>query len=191
MRLFTAIELPEPVREYLLRIRTALAKSVDLADAVSWVKPENLHVTLKFLGEVPDETAGELATSLGRIQVASMRLAVDHIVYFPKRGAVRVIAGGFTGDVAELVDLFSRVEDVCAAAGFEREGRAYTPHVTLGRARYGRGGAALRRVREKTLAHLFPGPEFSAAGFVLMRSQLHPEGAIYTPVARFSAEAGT
>jgi 2'-5' RNA ligase len=185
MRLFTAIELPGPVREHLQRVRAELLKAGDFADAVSWVKAENLHVTLKFLGEVPDVGVRELVDELAKVPVGPMRLAADEMVVFPKRGPVRVIATGFGGDVGRLAQLFADVEDACAAAGFEREGRAYTPHATLGRARPGRGGADLRRIRDATARHLFPGPEFTADGFVLMQSQLNPKGAIYTPAAHF------
>src|SRR4051812_44699269 len=186
MRLFTAIELPEPVREHLLRLRGVLAELPGLSDTVSWVKPENLHVTLKFLGEVPDAEVDALGDAIARADVKPMRLQVDHMVFFPQRGPVRVIAVGLAGDVERLGRVYAGIEDACAALGFEREGRAYTPHVTLGRGRHGRGGGELRRVREMALAEHFPGPEFVAGGFVLMRSQLNPKGAIYTPTAQFS-----
>ena len=185
MRLFTAIELPEPAREHLLRLRAELLKTADLADAVSWVKPENLHVTLKFLGEVPDAVVPKLTDSLAGVPVEPMRLTADHVVLFPKRGPVRVIAAGFAGDVDRLSKLFADVEDACAVAGFEREGRAYTPHATLGRARPGRGGPGLRRLRDETFERFFPGPTFTADRFVMMQSQLNPKGAIYTPAAHF------
>ena len=185
MRLFTAIELPEPVRAHLLRVRAELLKSPDLADAVSWVKPENLHVTLKFLGEVPDAALPKLTHSLAAVSVEPTRLTPGRMVLFPQRGPVRVIAAGFAGDVERLSRLFADIEDACAAAGFEREGRAYTPHATLGRGRPGRGGSGLRRLRDETFERLFPGPAFTADRFVLMQSQLNPKGAIYTPAAHF------
>lgn len=185
MRLFTAIELPEPVREHLTHLRGELTTAADLADAVSWTKPENLHVTLKFLGEVADDAVRPLVDALAGVAVQPMDLAADHMVYFPKRGRVRVIAAGLTGDVARLGRLYADVESACATLGFAPEGRAFTPHVTLGRARHGRQGGGLRRVREALLEGSLPGPRFVAARFVLMRSQLKPTGAIYTPAAHF------
>jgi RNA 2',3'-cyclic 3'-phosphodiesterase len=116
MRLFTAVELPGEVREHLLRVRGELVEAAGLADAVSWVKPENLHVTLKFLGEVPDPAVGELTKLLGGVRFEPMRLAADHMVFFPKRGPVRVIAAGMAGDVDKLEGLFAEVENACAAA---------------------------------------------------------------------------
>src|SRR3712207_508452 len=113
MRLFTAIELPEPVRAHLLDVRDRLHDPAE-AVAVSWVKPENLHVTLKFLGEVPDAAVGGLLESLARVDVRPIRLVADHIVYFPKRGPVRVIAAGLGGDVRELVRLYEQIEAACA-----------------------------------------------------------------------------
>jgi RNA 2',3'-cyclic 3'-phosphodiesterase len=190
MRLFTAIELPKQVREHLLHVKAEMSSHTE-PSAVSWVKPDNLHVTLKFLGEVPDAAVGRLGDALGRVRVDPMRLAADHLVVFPIRGPVRVIAVGFLGDVERLGELFRQVEDACAAVGLEREGRPYTPHATLGRARPGRAGAELRRVRDMQLADVFPGPAFTADRFVLMQSQLHPKGAIYTPAAHFPSKLGT
>jgi RNA 2',3'-cyclic 3'-phosphodiesterase len=183
MRLFTAIELPEDVRAHLGRVRAQLVKTMGLDDAVSWVKSENLHVTLKFLGEVPDADAKQLVESLTGVASERMELSAAGTVYFPKRGPVRVIAVGLDGDVDKLLKLYNDIEDACAAAGFAREGRAYTPHVTLGRAR--RTSNDIRDVRQAELAGTFPGPSFRANGFVLIHSQPKPTGSIYTVAARF------
>ena len=191
MRLFTAIELPESVRAHLLAVRDRLGSQLDAGGAVTWVKPENLHVTLKFLGEVPDAAVGGLVESLARIEVPPMRLVADHMVYFPKRGPVRVIAAGLGGDVHELARLYEQMEAACAALGFPPEGRAYTPHATIGRTRITRRGGGAFNVRGVPLDDAFPGPSFTATGFVLMKSQLNPKGSVYTPAAHFPREPGT
>jgi 2'-5' RNA ligase len=190
VRLFTAIELPATVRQHLVTARAAIASTAGERGAVSWVQPENLHVTLKFLGEVPDERLGRLCDALARVIVEPTRLVAGGLVLFPKRGAIRVIAAGLSGEVERFGRLFADVEDACASAGFEREGRIYMPHVTLGRARPGRNAAGLRRLRDDVAA-ITAGPEFTADGFVLMQSQLHPKGAIYTPAAHFPRKSST
>jgi 2'-5' RNA ligase len=185
MRLFTAIELPDPVREHLVAVRGELAKLVELGGAISWVKPDNLHVTLKFLGDVPDERVNALCDALGRVTIRPMRLVPSGMVYFPKRGPIRVIAVGLGGDVEQLQRVFSDIENACESLGFGREARAYTPHATLGRARITRRGGGVFGLRNLDVDHRFPGPMFGADAFTLMQSQLHPKGAIYTPAARF------
>src|SRR5688500_13113779 len=126
MRLFTAIELPDPAREHLQRVRAKLMKSPVFEDAVSWVKPENLHVTLKFLGEVPDAQVKPLIDSLSRVTVEPMELVAGQMLFFPKRGPARVIGAAIGGDVDQLQAVFGQIEDACAEAGFEREGRKFT-----------------------------------------------------------------
>lgn len=191
MRLFTAIELPDPVRAHLVTVRDRLVESLGSPGAVSWVKPENVHITLKFLGEVPDAAVGKLVDALAGVAVRPMRLVADHMVFFPKRGPVRVIAAGLVGDVEELRRLNAGIEEACAGLGFPREGRAYTPHATIGRVRPTPRKGDLIAVRDVPLDGAFPGPNFSAGGFVLMRSELNPKGAIYTPAARFPRKTGT
>jgi 2'-5' RNA ligase len=191
VRLFTAIELPEPVKAHLASVRAKLENPVELGGAISWVKPENVHVTLKFFGEVPDAAVGELIESLNRVIVEPMNLAADRMVYFPKRGPVRVIAAGIGGSLDKLARVYEQIEDASAALGFARERRAYTPHATLGRARITRRGGGVFGLRDATLDEAFPGPKFKADGFTLMRSDLKPTGAIYTPAAHFPLKSGT
>src|SRR5688572_11271909 len=111
MRLFTAIELPDDAREHLQRVRSKLMKARALVDAVSWVKPENLHITLKFLGEVPDARIKSLIDSLARVTVEPMELFAEQMLCFPRRGPVRVIGVGVGGDVDGLADVFEQIED--------------------------------------------------------------------------------
>jgi RNA 2',3'-cyclic 3'-phosphodiesterase len=187
MRLFTAIELPDAAREHLQRVRTKLMKAPAFEGVVSWVKPENLHITLKFLGEVPEGNVEPLTEALSRVTVQPMQLFAERLLFFPKRGPLRVIGAGIGGEVEKLADVFEQIEDACHAAGFEREVRRYTPHVTFGRARKARHGGGLRTVREVDVGRAFPGPTFLIEQFVLVQSQLSPKGSTYTVAARFQS----
>jgi 2'-5' RNA ligase len=95
-----------------------------------------------------------------------------------------VIAAAMAGDVERLGELYAKIEDAGHAAGFPREGRAYRPHATLARARMAMPASNRNRMTEATRGH-WPGPAMTATEFVLMHSQLHPQGSRYTPLARF------
>lgn len=185
MRLFLAIELPEEVRRHLDGVVRALKNPSDVSESVSWVKRENWHVTLKFLGEVKGERVGEVRAALTGVQVEKMRLFADRMLYFPKRGPVRVITAGVGGDAGRLNQLHGRIEDVLEPIGFEREQRDFWAHITLGRSRSGERGSGLVSLRKVELAEVFPGPAFDSDSFVLMYSRLSPQGSVYTALARF------
>jgi 2'-5' RNA ligase len=194
MRLFTAIELPASVRNHLAGLARAWAEnwneellglSHNEYPRVSWVRPENLHVTLKFLGEVPEPDVPRVCEALSDCAFSEpMRLNVDHIECLPPRGPVRVIAAGVGGDVGRLILLHREIEDACGKIGFAPESREYRPHITLARAKV----PLPRHVRESLSAaggrHV-PVPAFDVREFVLMESRLRPQGAEYLPVARF------
>jgi 2'-5' RNA ligase len=178
MRLFIAIELPENVRADLARAQDQLRR--EIREAVSWVKESNLHLTVKFLGEVTDERL-ELIESLRMIpRIGVLSLKLDGISLMPPRGPARVIAADLAGDVEQLKQLAEAIDEVCHAAGFQKEHRAFRAHVTLGRLR------PPRRVAEQVFERIkFTSSGFSIASFALMRSELNPKGSIYTRVAEF------
>lgn len=194
MRLFTAIELPDPVRQHLAGIAGELEEawpSFDLAApaeggySLSFVRPENLHVTLKFLGEVPEGRLPVLSDALGRLAARpASPVHADRVELFPPRGPVRVLAVGLGGDVSAVNSLFEAVEDCCAELGFAREGRGYRAHVTLARARKPLPKSARAGI-EGLWGRRLPGPEFDVTEFVLMESHLKPTGPEYVPLARF------
>ncbi len=188
MRLFVAIELSEEVRAGLLRagdeLRSRLAAE---GKGVSWVKGENLHVTMKFLGEVPEPRVKEVCDALGLVgKIGAVELAGAKVVCLPPRGPVRVIAAGMEGDLERLAEVHRLIEAKCAEAGYPPEGRKFLPHVTFARAK-GRlrvRGAEIERWGEGK----FPTPRMVAREFVLMESRSKPQGAEYVRVGRFVIE---
>jgi 2'-5' RNA ligase len=182
MRLFLAIELPDDARAHLVDVQRRLSSEIAKA---SWTKPENLHLTLKFLGEVDEKRADALVESLSKIAVdGAIALAAERVVCFPPRGPVRIVAAALGGTVAPLLALHQAIEQRCAFLGFEREGRAYAPHVTLGRARPTLPPATRDRAAATTDG-AWPGPRFVVGEFVLMESRLKPTGAEYHVAERF------
>ncbi len=177
MRLFTAIQLPDPVREHLAGvIREASAVTHD----VRWTLPQKLHLTLKFIGEVPDPDVPHVINTLETVVIESpITLHCEGIVCFPPHKPARIIAAGVSGDTDQLSTLFEQIET--ALEGIcQKEHRPYRPHVTLGRCKMG-----LRQGhREKllhTVQHLPPGPAFTVDTFALISS----DKGIYTVCHHF------
>lgn len=184
MRLFTAIELPEDARQHLValirRLRSAGGRGVGL------VKPENLHVTLKFIGEVPEERVAEVRSAFQGMPLEHPvgPLFADRAELLPPRGLVRVIAVGLGGDEGGVVRLFRAVEACCTELGFPAEGRAYRPHVTLARMRVVLPASSREHIAAAFAGGL-PGPPFGVTHFTLFQSVLKPTGPEYTALARF------
>ncbi len=183
MRLFLAVELPDAVRDHLVRAQDLLVPRIGKA---SFTKPETLHITLKFLGDVRDNEVAPLIESLQAAKASSpITLRATGVDCFPNRGPVRIIAAMFGGDEKALAGVHAAIEQRCQYLGFEREQRKYTPHATLARARPILP-ATTRDVAADQTQSIFPGPEFELSEFVLMQSALKPTGAEYAVAARFT-----
>jgi 2'-5' RNA ligase len=191
MRLFTAIELPDAVREHLARL--IIRKDAQESAIVSWgrdyrvsrTRRENLHVTLKFLGEVDQAAVPPLCDTLGAITAQrSEEVWVGHAELLPPRGPVRVVAAGLDGDVGRLELLFRDVEARCEEQGFPRERRTYRPHITMQRCKDPLP-TQMRDVLAENYALLLPGPRFRVESFALFESKLHPDAPEYIRLAHF------
>jgi 2'-5' RNA ligase len=181
MRMFLAIELPDEVRKHLVGVQEKIV--AELPD-VSITKPENLHITLKFLGEVDEKRQAELCESLRKVTAGPIELTADRLVCFPPRGPFRIIAAAMSGSDRALSALHAAIEQRCRYLGFEKETRKYQPHVTLARARRPVNPAGCRAGEDAT-AECWPGPTFKLPEFVLMISRLHPQGSQYSVAQRF------
>lgn len=136
MRAFVAIFPPMEVREELLRA----AHELHIEGNVRWVRPEKVHLTLKFLGETPPDAPERLGPALGSVCAAREPFTVEPSGFgaFPSERRARILWAGVDTGGDRLRSLAESVEDALEPLGFEQEGRDYTPHLTLGRARKGR-----------------------------------------------------
>ena len=192
--MFIAIELSDLVRQHIARLsrswrdhwdKNLLGWAREPHPSLSWVRPENLHVTLKFVGDISEDGVPSLCRGLREVAAGgSIALRPDRIECFPMHGPVRVVAMGLGGDVGRVHLLHRAIEERCALIGVKREGRDFRPHVTMGRGREVLRPHVRESLQQAAEAHL-PGPEFVASEFVLMESRLEPEGAEYIPFARF------
>ena len=181
MRLFLAIDLPDDVRAHLLEARKRLEAGLP---KIAYTKPENLHLTLKFLGDVDPNRLDPIKESLALIKPQRIELKATGIDCFPNRGPVRIVTAALDGTLSPLRALVESIEQRCKFLGFEKEQRAYKPHVTIGRARPVLSAKFRQLAADATLG-LWPGPSFAPREFVLMDSQLSPEGSKYTLVEHF------
>jgi 2'-5' RNA ligase len=179
IRAFLAIELPDALRSALAQVQEELKRS--RAD-VRWVPVGNIHLTLKFFGNVPDDEIGPLAQAAreAAAETAPLQLQATGAGAFPSPNAPRVVWLGLAGDVMPLTQLFYRLEKAFATLGYPPEGRAFNPHLTLGRVK----SPANRDKLVRLLAKLPPvdGPPFTVKELILFQSVLSPQGSKYTPL---------
>jgi 2'-5' RNA ligase len=182
VRAFVAIELPAEVELFLRAIVTDLKKT---AADVKWTRPEGTHLTLKFLGNISTDLIPVLETQLGPVfsSQKAVSLCVGGLGAFPSLGRPRVIWAGLHDSEGALGPLARRVDELLVPFGFDREKRAFTPHLTLGRVRSSRRMADL--VEEVRQNMDVAGPSFCADHAVLFQSILRPTGAEYHPLVRF------
>ena len=195
MRTFIAIELPEPVRRRIVQQQRFLTQHLRAARAESvirWTATDNLHLTLRFLGETDESQRARVNEGLAAAaaQYAPLRLAVNEVGCFPNFRRPNIVWLGFQGDVRGLGQLQGQIEAAVRAAGFIAEERAFTPHLTIGRAQRSastmdlqRAGETLRQaVAAQPAQAPSPALDFVVDRVVVMQSELRPSGPIYTPL---------
>lgn len=171
-RLFVAIRPPEVVREQLLDLMGGL-------HGLRWQNDNQLHLTLRFIGEVERPMADDIAAELKRIRFERFSIALDGIGQFEKRRQGALWAG--VRPKEELKSLAAKVERACQAAGVEPEQRAYRPHITLARWK-GKAPQANRFLERH--GGLTSDP-WKVREFILFESRLGQGGAHYEPVAKY------
>ena len=171
-RLFTALELPPDVALSLSMLRGGLP-------GARWIDPENYHLTLRFIGDVDDALARDIAALLAQVRRASFELRLEGLASFGGRKPRAVIAS--VSPVAPLIELQAEHERLMQRVGLEPEGRKYTPHVTLARLR----DSSSRQVAEYLSQRQFRSPAFPVSRFVLLSSRASVGGGPYVEEAGY------
>lgn len=183
-RVFCAIEIPDRTRELVLRHIECLRKAVPDVKA-SWSRDANLHLTLKFLGEIPEAAVPDFSNAASRAAVGlepfSIRLEQSGV--FPEHGPPRVLWIGVNDYSGKLGDLHARLEEEAANAGFEKDIRHFHPHLTLARPRQPRQAHTLVAAHKQLQ---FAPAEISVSELLVIRSELSSEGSKYTVISRHS-----
>lgn len=183
-RLFIAIELPAGVVDGLAALQARLKKTTP-AQAVKWVPPQGIHLTLKFLGDYPVERRDLLEQALSRAVegMTPFGLAAHGLGCFPNANKPRVIWVGLERDLAPLGALRDAVEAHVAPLGYPTEARAFSPHLTLGRVRQEARREDVQQIGQAVTrlaaSEVYP---WQVTALSLIRSELKPSGAVYTPL---------
>ena len=182
IRTFIAIKIPEDIQQKLGGVQEKLKQS---GAHVSWVKPDNIHLTLKFLGNIEDQQIPDVTACIEN-SVASIKpfqLQVGYAGAFPNVRFPRVIWVGVTDDEADsLKTLQTGLSSCLATLGFQDENERFQPHLTLGRVRSQKNHSNLLRAIE-AMVNIWVG-QIAVDAVYLIRSELRPTGAEYTDIAK-------
>lgn len=193
MRLFIALDLDDTIRAQITRFLEGVQP---FAPEARWVKPESLHVTLKFIGEQKDEVVPQIKERLQTLSAPTTTIHFRNYGFFPTPKSARVFWIGMHAG-PELAALARQIDERMSELGIEKETRPFSPHLTLARAPGGSGAPHRKKedkpnqffaILQKRLGAL-PEPDFGTMTpkeFYLYQSQLSPKGSKYTKLAKFS-----
>jgi 2'-5' RNA ligase len=181
IRSFLAVDLPMALRESMviatMGIRTPAAD-------VKWVRPEGIHLTLKFFGNIEEGQVEPIVNAVSGVITGQkpLTLKAEGIGAFPDLRRPQVIWIGMTGDIERLMVIQKNIEQVLSVLGFPAEDRPFIPHLTLGRVRYNKKSSGLAsKIQGLKDINFTP---FTVNELILYKSTLRPGGAIYTPLRR-------
>ena len=182
MRAFLAMEISDEIKRYLKTVIKAMAMHVD---GVKWVNEAGQHITLRFFGEIEEEIAWKIKEAAGGIEkkYATFAATIQGIGAFPDRRRARVIVITLEDGVDNIKNIYNDIEGALSFLGIEKEGRQFTPHITLGRKK------VPGPIPDKSLVKL-ERMSFNVGSVVLFKSTLRPEGALYTPVWEIKLKGG-
>jgi 2'-5' RNA ligase len=184
IRSFLALDPPEEVLKEIASIQNRLRKLIH--GDIRWVRPEGIHLTLKFFGDVSGDDVANIATVVEKAVEGerSFSLAIGGAGIFPDPNRPRVLWLGMNGDVERLLVFQKGLDQALLQIGFPREERPFRPHLTLGRIKTSRGLIGLAQALEK--GEEYAAGRFIASGLSLFQSELTLRGAIYTRLKWFS-----
>jgi RNA 2',3'-cyclic 3'-phosphodiesterase len=182
MRLFIAIELPDKRRGEIAQWMKSLAQAIpDPQHRLRWVKEEQLHLTLKFLGETPEDQIPPLSSALKVVAAAHSRfpLSLAKVGHF----GGRVVWLGVDAGAEDAANLAQSIEESCDSLGFTRENRPFRPHLTLARSKMNPGTIRMANLPLPVAQKAF-GP-IPVSDVSLVQSTPTPKGSIYTILGRY------
>jgi 2'-5' RNA ligase len=188
MRVFIAVDIDEHIRKGLDKLQSELQDRLDVRRSdMKWVKPESIHLTLKFLGEIKDEQAAEVCDIVKQVaqKHSSFELAVESLGCFGGKSA-RVAWVGTTSGSDELARLQEEIEKDLAQAGWPPENRQFTGHLTLCRIRNSKAGFKMAQVARDYGDYEIGTTYIDCV--VVYQSQLTPRGPIYTQLGNYELQ---
>jgi len=184
MRLFIAIGIPKQIKEALQKCSNELQQVIkqnDLAKC-NFVDVNNMHLTLKFLGEVNEQKLNDIKDALYEIDFESFNAQLSNVGIFPNENHVRVVWVGIK-DGKHILKLQKDIEEKMDAIGFEKDNKEFHPHLTLARVKFVKDKSRFTELLKKIEVD---NVEFNVNGFSLIQSTLTPEGPVYKVLAIYS-----
>ena len=178
MRIFIAVELPKETKTALGNIQRVLRP---LTDSARWVAPDSIHITLKFIGEVPEKRVEEIDGALTGLSWKPFIVTVHGVGFFPGTRSPRVLWAGM--EAPTMQGLAEQLDRRMERLGFEKEKRAFRPHITLARARDSRIDSTLVTAASPYEEHEFG--SFTVDRVFLFKSTLKPSGAVYEKLKEY------
>ena len=181
-RVFCAFELPQVLRSRIEKHSQQVREAVPEA-AASWSRPDNIHLTMKFFGNVDEARVPSISDALVRVveELSTIKISVGGTGVFPRPSRPQVLWIGIDDISGALAEVQKRLEDECAREGFLKEDRAFRPHLTIARLRKPNNA---NRLAEAHLQAEFPPTDLILNELVLFRSELSPKGSRYTSLSR-------
>lgn len=186
IRSFLAFELPPDMNDVVCRVSDELKRS---SLRVRWVKPENIHLTVVFLGSIAPEELPSILESTGSVCRCQgpFKLMIRGMGRFGNRRHPRVLWLGLDGDVKEMGAFRDELQDTLEPFGVQREKRAFNPHLTLGR--FSKGARSSEELDGLMAVYeSLTSPVCTLDKLALFRSDLRPDGAVYTQLAEWPLE---
>ncbi|HMF56627.1 MAG TPA: RNA 2',3'-cyclic phosphodiesterase [Pyrinomonadaceae bacterium] len=186
-RVFCAVPLTEEVRESAARHMESLRASLPYVRA-SWERPEKMHITLKFLGEIEESRVEALSRAAERAahEAESFTLSISGAGAFPARGNPRVLWLGIKDETGGLYGLQRALETETEREGFRREQRPFHPHLTIARLRQPEGAREVATLHQDTGFETLSCP---VSELLVIRSELGPKGSRYTEISKHKLSA--
>jgi 2'-5' RNA ligase len=178
MRVFIAVDLPDEIRDALRHVQRELHS---LTTTLRWVAPESIHITLKFLGEVPEKRLEDVNAALTGLTWKTFTVTVRGVGFFPGNRSPRVFWAGIEAPTME--GLAEQLDTRMQRIGFEKENRAFRPHITLARAKNTRIDSAFVASVAEYVDHNFG--SFTVDRVFLFKSTLKPSGAVYEKLREY------
>ena len=191
IRAFIAIELSPEVKSALADLVEKLRRAH--VPGLRLVRPEGIHLTLKFLGNVPEDQVEPIVAAVSRVAQSHRAIALElgDAGAFPNQDAPRVLWVGVEGDLMPLVSLQKQVDAALASLGFARDKRDFSPHLTVARIRDGTSSTDRRQAAEALLsAGIGTGFRIEVSSVSLIQSTLLPDGAVYDRIATMPLAGG-
>lgn len=188
MRTFIAVDIDEQIRKSLARLQEKLGVEAGIGKGdVKWVRPETVHLTLKFLGEIKDEKSIEVCNIVKEIagRHGSFELNIEQVGCFGGKSA-RVLWVGTGKGCDQLGQLAKDIDEQLSLAGWPKETREFTGHLTLCRIKNFRAGAELAKTAEDYKD--FKLGSMAVDSVVVYQSKLTPSGPIYIPLGRYELQ---